>query len=357
MGRRQRFWGLLTSAVALACLAPSGAAAERFITNPSLTTGFTLQGSHGYTISVRATGHKYVTLTASRGLSAASYKVRGQASSRRIVANFGSLGMVSVRFDGSAVRNEKRNKRRFSCDKPRPIQQRGAFTGVIRFAGEHGFTTVDSRRAKGEFLRSFRRVCRRAPARDRTLPLHALRAKRKVEILENTILGRSGRDSRRTEFIVSEFELSLGQKQSDRIGLSVYGVSTQETAGAVGIQRFHFSLGDRKQLQTTQLGADPVKATVALPKPFFGKAKFRQTAAEAPSWTGNLGTRLPGTEALPLTGPGFKVALCQAAHEKRLLDCERNAFRSHLASTARTLLQGSGSHSQAFWDARLSWSR
>jgi hypothetical protein len=357
MRGRRRFWGLLASVAVLACLAPSGAAAERFVTNPSFTTGFSLKGSHGYSISVLATGHKYVTLTASNGLSAASYRVPGRASSRRIVANFGSLGMVSVRFDGSAVRSDKGKRRRFDCKGRRSTQQRGAFTGVIRFKGEHGFTAVNARRASGVFLRSFRRICEKAPAGDRVLIPRALRAKKKLQVLESTILGRSGRDSRGTEFIVSEFELSFGPKRSDRFGLSIFGVSTQETVGRMGIQRFHFSLGDGEKLQATQLGADPVKATVMLPKPFFGKASYQRTMGEAPTWTGTLGARLPGTEALPLTGPGFEVAFCQAATEKKLLACERNAFRSHLATTARALLQGSGSHSQAFWDARLSWSR
>ena len=71
---------------------------------------------------------------------------------------------------------------------------------------------------------------------------------------------------------------------------------------------------------------------------------------------------MPGVGRVPLTGQGFKSALCSLTVEE-LLDGHRCLRRrsepepDSLAALTRASTQGSGSQSQAFWDARLSWSR
>jgi hypothetical protein len=365
MRRGWRFRGLLASAAVVACLAPASATAERFVTNPSLATGFQLRGSHGYEIEVSATGHKYVTLTASRGLSEASYTVPGRASSSRIIAHFGSLGRVSVRFDGSPVRrNNERKQGRYSCAGPRSIHQRGTFSGVIRFKGEHGFTAIDTRRAEGVLRKSFRRVCkqrqaRRQPMSERGLAPPALRAKKKYQFVEGTLLALSWHGGRLTALLINEAELTFGPRQSDRFALSFIAAGTRESVGRMWISRFYVDLGvgEGNELRATPPGTDPVEATVKISKPFSGRATYREDPGSPPTWSGSLGVQLPGGGTVPLTGPGFGVGLCQGTSEKQLHACERKSFGTLRASTARALLQGSGSHSQAFWDAKLSWSR
>jgi hypothetical protein len=64
--------------------------------------------------------------------------------------------------------------------------------------------------------------------------------------------------------------------------------------------------GSRGTLLTSPPGAHPATATLAPPRPFYGKAAYSE---EADAWTGTLGVKVGGL-SLPLTGPGFHVHLC-----------------------------------------------
>jgi hypothetical protein len=337
---------------------------DHFVRAPNFATGFQLPASNGYVLAVTATSHRRVRLTASKGLLSATYTVPGRASSRRIVADFGALGRIAVRFEGSPSKLEGRQNRHVSCKGRRPIRERGLFRGVIRFAGERRFTAVESDRAKGEFFRSFRRVCKRKRSGKPRLPFPVPKQSKGKsgggpDLLINTLIAVSGRDSRRTEFAISELELALGSKGSERLALAVILAGTRERVGRMAIRRRYLTLEDGDSLLTGKPGVDPATATVALPKPFSGTAAFRQDAGAPPTWTGSLSVRLPGIGIVPLTGEGFEADLCQAVDEKQLAACNKElgkAFGARQALAAR-LSQGSGSHSQAFWDARLSWSR
>jgi hypothetical protein len=319
---------------------------------------FQLRGTKGYHLSVRANGHRLVTLSATRGDSSANYTVPGRASRNGIHARFGSLGRISVRFEGSPVR---RRGREGSCKGRQTIREAGAFRGTIRFEGERDFTEVDAQRAKGGFYRSFRRVCRKRSWKpDFDIPEEKSSNKR-FRSLMTAFIAESRVHGRDTGLAIVEVEAALGPRESESLFLSFVIAAQEERVGKMAIARSLFTEGSRGSLLASEPGARPVLATVALPKPFFGTATYRQDAGLPPSWTGPLAVRLPGTEAIPLTGEDFKAGLCHDTREKQFFACLRKlsgAFGGdESVAVAQRLAQGSGSQSQAFWDARLSWSR
>lgn len=85
----------------------------------------------------------------SAGFSAFYVKPRAvEVTTRRVVADFGALGRVSVRFkerDRDVIEPPK------GCE-GRSTQRYGVFRGRFRFRGEHGFTAVRGVRAQGQVI-------------------------------------------------------------------------------------------------------------------------------------------------------------------------------------------------------------
>ena len=362
-----------------ACALPTSASAQGqpIVKSPSFQAGFSLAGSNGYRVSVIARNRKQVTLTVQRGLASASYTASGRASSKRIVADFGSLGRISVRFSGSALRRRS-GRSGPSCRGRRVIRQRGAFRGLIRFEGEHRFTVLRARSAKGYFRRSFRRVCKRKRGNGRRHPApRPLGTEQGPKLLSNILFAESGRGGRVTEFSLSEIEFPLGPRRSERFALAVAVAGTWERRDQVRIARDYLTFEDGDALLASRPGAERTTATIALPKPFSGSAEYQQAPGSPAAWDGSLAIRLPGAGRVPLAGEGFEADLCQAESFKQFVKCLNSRaeeprttrlLRSTSSASARServdaLLarvassQLSGSQSQAFLDARLSWSR
>lgn len=343
---------LATAAIAIGAT-PVAAMADgkRFVIEPKFEAGFALEGSHGYLLFVNANGHRQVTLTAIKGLSSAvTYTVPGRATRRGIFADFGALGRIAVRFDGSPVRGKRKREGRFSCAGRRGTYESGTFTGTIRFRGEHGFTGVDSQRARGGFVKKFRRSCE--PRRSSRSPLSFLsRPETEIRSIRNMLIVDSKREGRRGGLGIIEFELLSDRKPLGRLSLAVIVATSSERVGRVKIDRLYLELGEGEEMLTSRPGADPVTATVAMPGPFSGTATYRDQKGAPPSWLGSLAVSLPGAPKMPLTGPGTSVDFCQADTDRGKRACMRRL------TSRRTLAQLSGSQSQAFWDARLSWSR
>jgi hypothetical protein len=93
-------------------------------------------------------------------------------------------------------------------------------------------------------------------------------------------------------------------------------------------------------------------ATVSPPPPFSGSATF-DDGAEGAAWTGSLSVPFPGAPGTLLAGEGFLANLCP--HLAILSSC--GPPRGGSASPRPADPQGSGSHSQPFAEAKLSWSR
>jgi hypothetical protein len=141
--------------------------------------------------------------------------------------------------------------------------------------------------------------------------------------------------------------------------LTFVAAGLQEQRGRVSIRRSVFMEGDSGSVLADKSEAEPTSATVTLPKPFGGMASYAKEPGSEASLTGSLNVWLPGAGKVPLTGPDFKAAVCHASADKQIQRCLRDVS-AELESRGNFLAvrpQGSGSHSQAFWDAKLSWSR
>lgn len=338
-----RGWGAALTCALLVLLALPAAALAKpgYEVEPAgLSSAIKLRGSNGFTVSVRTSGHRSVNVEVEKGSVTASYSVKGRVSSRRIDANLGRLGRISVRFD--AVR--RRTPETFSfgkCRGPDPVQELGHFRGVIRFNGEQGYTRVHASRAWGSVTKSHRRVCK--------LPKWAIGPTPKGPDKESsglplTFVAAAGKgDGRSVSFSAVTVESPRrGLKPGIFIGFGM--AATNEQQGRVAIARFAMIDFGRKAISVDDSGEEPRSATVSLPKPFSGSASYAKEPDTPASWTGSLGVWLPGAGTVPLTGPDFKALACRS---NGLAGVERCAG----------LIQGSGSQSQELLELRLSSSR
>jgi hypothetical protein len=311
-----------------------------------------LEGSNGYDITVSALGHEHVALAASKGGVSATYIAPARASRKGIEADLGPFGRISVRFDATARRPTRKSDQ---CKGPRAIEKVGTFRGTVSFSGEHGFTEVEARRARGVFRRSFRQVCEKAGR-----PERPPRRSGGGEISFTTLTTKGKLGGRALEFGYLEFGIDLGPNrpalQLLSIGVGLY----RERVGKVLVTKGAIAPGTDRSLRVSEAGVVPETATIYLPKPFSGKATYSKTAGSPPAWAGSLAVRLPGSGTVPMVGEGFKASLCQASGFQRIEAC-LSRWGSDGADPPKTaaflLAQGSGSQSQVFWDDRLSWSR
>ena len=149
--------GVLCATLAFASSAAAGQSAS-----------FSMRASHGYYVDVSARlgpDHRSVEVFAARatpdGWKGASYELPSPrvATPRRIVASFGALGKIDVRYTP--------RRKVAGCD-----QNTGTFRGAIRFRGEGGYTAVRSHEVRGT-LSPYRCVgpVRRPPPKDQFGPL------------------------------------------------------------------------------------------------------------------------------------------------------------------------------------------
>jgi hypothetical protein len=145
----------------------------------------------------------------------------------------------------------------------------------------------------------------------------------------------------------------------------IYGFSARavERRDGVRVMRATQLIGDAHNFLASKPGATPQTVTVVPPPPFVKTAKHLKEHGASATWVGPLAVRLPGAGLVPLTGPGFKSSFCSLTFadfeegERCLPRRGSEPSPGSMALLAEALLQGSGSQSQAFWDARLSWSR
>jgi hypothetical protein len=349
---------LVACATATALMGTGTAEAKRgyFVEPAGIRLKMVLHGSHGYRISVSSFGHRLVLLSALKGGVSAEYVVRGHASRHGIYANFGKLGRIAVRFDGSR-RPLGPSRPLFKCKGEPAIHEVGRFEGTIRFNGELGFTSVSARRAKGSVVRSFRRVCKRPPW---LRPAAHFSRGNQPEKPSVTIFAEASRTKNRTIFLQTLSAEIPGRSGRDSVFLGFDVAGLQERRGRIAINRTAFIEGRPGDVLAGDSRVEPTSGTIAPPRPFSGTATYSKAAEAEATLTGSLTVWLPGADRVPLTGPDFRAALCRTIKEKRLNRCMREVadeLGPELASIVSARPQGSGSQSQAFWDARLSLSR
>lgn len=358
---RKRQWALLAIVSALAFLAMPALAATKddHVLPKSLRLSLSTEGSNGYSVSIETIGHKQVSVVVSKGHLIAIYRVSGKVSRHGIEADLGDLGRISLRFDGAPRPITHRD----SCKGKDSIRETGIFTGTIEFDGEQEFTEVSAERAKGSVRRSYRRVCKYATGMIDSLGDGEPRPKTPGPIkLAFTFLSASSRADGRSVLVDAlsiDGGSGTGRGGSTPSWLLVAGLD--EKSGRVHITRAAFvpdaGLGS---VVVSPPDVHPATATVEPSKPFAGSASYLEVPGSAPTWTGTLSVWLPGAGQVPLAGEGFKPTLCNDVGFDQLIKCLEASEPKTSATGAingRPFLQGSGSHSQAFWDARLSWSR
>jgi len=343
---------------------PTGAGAKPSfdVKERSLRLSLAIKGSNGFRGFISTEGHKQVGLTLLKGGVLIDLQTSGRVSRHGIVARFGELAKVSVRFQGKPVTVDPQRDRRGNserrCSGRDPIVEPGFFHGTIRFRGENDFTRIDTRRAPGTVERRFRRICKRSPLAGLEAAFEEIFGALRIDLLE----ARARVDGTNVAFEAASFDFGslLGPGAPPSYGF--VGRTVERDAGMRVIRVANVDGADGTFL-AGKPGANPQTATVVPPKPFLKTAEHLKERGIPGSWIGPLAVRLPGAGLVPLTGPGFKSAFCSLTLAE-LVDGNRCLPRrgdepgaNSLAALARAATQGSGSQSQAFWDARLSWSR
>jgi hypothetical protein len=350
--RRVSGWATAIAVVALFVL-PSGAVARPGdeVRHRSLHLATSSFATRGYTVDVETVGHHRVVLTAVKNGQTATYTVRGKVSRHRIRADFGRFGRVNLHFRGKARpfptrrgKGEKSREQRRRCRGRKPEREVGQFRGAVEFEGQRLFTRLAVGGLEGELRRSYRQVCwlRHRTPEARASISSSVRVVRRAGI-PNTgftiaVLSARARVGHSfTHFSAINLEAPFGIPIPRGERFSIVSAYRQERVGRVRVFRSTYLNAGPGQVKISARGAHPAKARVALGPPFSGTALFTDaTSKSRVSWQGDLVVRLPGTGALPLTGPHFHASLCRASAFRPHSACFRQAEARILRAVAPT---------------------
>jgi hypothetical protein len=301
----------------------------------SLRLTLQMPASNGYQAVLTTEGHQRVTLSFVKGSTFAAYRTSGRVSRKGIEADFGPIGSVSVRFRGRLLPRffgSYLPRGLFSprkCSGRKPQRLRGSFRGEIELAGERGFATVDAKAARGEVIRTYRRLCE--PAGDGGLfAIAALSLARRAadeqdkqegatfQELLNSIrfntLTAAGHEAGRQAYVVAmdiELRGTLLRKLERKLKPFALAGSRERREGLL-IERGLFVEGKSKAMVTSPPKKLPISARLSFPKPLEGAATLLIPKGAPRSWTGTLLARLPGIGGVPLAGPESSAVLCRA---------------------------------------------
>lgn len=215
-----------------------------------------------------------------------------RATSRRVHANLGPIGLVSARFVPSGKVERFKSP---GCKGGPEVTRYGAFVGTIRIEGEEGFTRFSARRVRGTISSAPRQFCRRTKARvveepsPDPGPRHFL----------TSFFASAVTDDAATFFSVTERELEpqVARVQASRFENRPNMLITREvTIDEAPSTGFAFDAGLDH-------------ATVAPPAPFAGTATFTRIDDFASRWEGPLTVSFAGGANVPLTGREFAWSL------------------------------------------------
>jgi hypothetical protein len=262
-----------------------------------------LDAANGYRI-VAERFDRTLTVTVSRGRAEAEYVLAadGPPGNRRIEASLPGLVEIDVGFRPRSRTTTFPE----GCWFHKALHTRGVFVGRIAFEGEGGYTSVDTRRARGTYVHRVRTGCdpdrrRRASAsaRARTGETVELGSESRTEFESVDFNAAKGRYP-----LFAPYDLDPGKRRFFR-------AESVENGKAVDITRTVEVLGPPRSF--TVDGAR-TRAVVMPPPPFSGSATLTQErpsffSQPDPSWAGDLRVTFPGAPDVPLTGPGFEAHL------------------------------------------------
>jgi len=258
---------------------------------------FSVKGSKGYRIRVEGSGNA-VTLSASGPDGTAIYTALGRVSTSGIAARFGSRGEVDVEFRRS--RREKIESPPKQCKgKPR-VTRWGRFVGRVRFVGERGYTSFDSRSVPGLTNVSPNWRCKRFPDDPDEQP---------------NVPGETSEDSVALELVNGRTGLEAGAfafRPPGERGLTFFVAGINEPGKRMQIARYALAIAREPAFS---FDSALTSATIAPPRPFSGSATYQGIPGAPPAWSGDLAVTLPGTAGLSLVGPDYRPRLFRLSED------------------------------------------
>lgn len=195
--------------------------------------------------------------------------------------------------------------------KGRPRMTRfGSFVGTIRFAGEHGYTKVNTGRARGSS-----HVARQWKCKSLRGAGGSVCRPDREEPRESVILAARSKQGR-------SFEAFSGRSPEEPAS-TFFFASAYERRGRMLIHRFTIVDGPERTF-TNEDGLSA--ATVSPPPSFTGSATFQRNPDRSTSWTGTLRVSLLGAPNLVLAGSAFRTSLVRPAPERASSDLHRVSF-------------------------------
>jgi hypothetical protein len=233
------------------------------------TDQFKLQGSNNYSISVFGYRHS-TSLTASRNHAAAIYDHRGRATARVLKMDLGNFGRISTRFHAKKTVRQSAPRH---CTGHRRKVKKGVFKGTIKFRGEHGYTKVRARKARGT-----------------------------VSFGPPFLCG-TGEPTQGTALSYFDDPTSFRAERGDGSSRAFFSATTHNQAGAVSIFRILSLSGPASDFT---FAGDYSSADVTPPAPFSGQGHYTGDAmSNSGTLNGNLKAFFPGKGRVPLAGPAF----------------------------------------------------
>lgn len=255
-------------------------------------TGFSLDGSNGYSIFVyayseRADGQGRITISVDRKGESAFYSAPAEVTATKVFADLGRLGTINATLHLSG--HEKTVP---FCGRLKVPFEPGYYEGTLKFRGEGGYVQADQTRA---------------PLSPFPFPRSGCHGGGSGEELNSPDL--PGARLRALSFAGGRI-LSLQVNKNRPKAPAFYSVNLRERRDGVKIKR---AIEGKAPASAFAFTHDLGTATLRPPSPFSGTASIaRSEDSFSPLWAGDLAVDLPGRPEVPLAGPGVHVSLVHA---------------------------------------------
>lgn len=314
-----RNFRVLRIALALAALValavPVGTQARFKENRPLVSAAFTVAGTNGYTLHVKSErGMAQVIVSRERpavatisilgqvrranegSVSSATYTSWGQPrDGRTIDADLGPFGRITVAFQPSGEVHvgqvDLTDKSKKCVGNERIVRQIGTFAGTIRFAGENGYTAVETTSAPGSLgISPFRNCTTKAAGKRTDRPEAEPRP-----VLDGAVVMASSVPPGGSTSSFSGF--------ANQDGAIYYALTGQVIDPALGltVMRSAQAVGPSSAIEFNPAFT---AASVEPPPPFAGSAAFRSQGSTRRDnlFSGTLSVEYPGL-SVPLAGP------------------------------------------------------
>lgn len=252
-----------------------------------------LKGSNGFSILIVSDPRQYLALQTTKEEFITEYWTRDTLPAPgQVKAKLFGRGSISVRFH---PRGPVRHPSRPGCEGKRPTVQPGVVRGTIEFAGEHGYTQIETNRARAELEKPTSWSCR--------YEAESEQSRRSREDWTSKLSA----DADGTYFLARRYRPGVIEG-----GQALYRVDRGEAFEAPS-GRVPLVVWRRAEVTapaSTFDDAHPEHTTISPPPPFTGTGTFFRTPESVFVWRGDLSIQFPGVDPLSLTGPEFEPWYC-----------------------------------------------